>query len=46
MKFIMTVRFNYVVEKYNLFFKKHFKNCRNTTFEHVLHYVVKKIHLF
>ena len=44
LKFIIIIRLNFIIEKHNLFFRKHFENRKNTFFEHALHYIFKTIH--
>ena len=44
MKIIMTNRFNYATEKYELLSKSQFENRQRIFIEHVLHFITKKIH--
>ena len=44
LKSIMTIKFNYVAKKHDLFSKKHFESRKSTFLKHVLHYFLKIIH--
>ena len=44
MKIIMTSRFSYATEKYELLSRNQFENKQKIFIEHVLHFITKKIH--